>query len=175
MRQLILRDLEEEGWSLDSDDTPTNEANSERSPLSGTVLRIAEEGEPEEDVRRQDKEPPSFQIVRKGRKQPFSNEGTDSEIFSKRNHGMSLTLFLGLLSSACPFFSNLLTFLLLTFGTLFILCIAVVAGPSSSSVPDNISDDVTLNSQQSSKARGERAAQGNDNQTGHDILWFTSG
>ncbi|XP_056884262.1 rho guanine nucleotide exchange factor 11 isoform X5 [Takifugu flavidus] len=103
LRQLILRDLEEEGWSHDSDDTPTNEAASERSPLSGTVLRIAEEGEPEEDGRRQDEEPPSFQVVRK----------------------------------------------------------AVVAGPSSSSVPDDISDDVTLNSQQSSKARGERAAQGN--------------
>lgn len=71
LRQLILRDLEEEGWSHDSDDTPTNEANSERSPLSGTVLRIAEEGEPEEDVRRQDEEPPSFQVVRKGRKNRF--------------------------------------------------------------------------------------------------------
>lgn len=56
-----------------------------------------------------------------------------------------------------------------------ILCIAVVAGPSSSSVPDDISDDVTLNSQQSSKAKGESAAQGNNNQTGHDILWLTSG
>lgn len=65
LRQLILRDLEEEEWSHD---TPTNEAASERSPLSGTVLRIAEEGEPEEDVRRQDEEPPSFQVVRKGRK-----------------------------------------------------------------------------------------------------------
>lgn len=71
LRQLILRDLEEEGWSQDSDDTPTNEAASERSPLSGTVLRIAEEGEPEEDVRPQGEEAPSFQVVRKGRKTRF--------------------------------------------------------------------------------------------------------
>lgn len=68
LRQLILQDLEEEGWSHNSDDTPTNEGASERSPLSGTVLRIAEEGEPEEDIRRQDEDPPSFQVVRKGRK-----------------------------------------------------------------------------------------------------------
>lgn len=36
------------------------------------------------------------------------------------------------------------------------LCVAVVAGPPpSSSVPDDISDDVTLPSDQSSKSRGE--------------------
>lgn len=59
--------------------------------------------------------------------------------------------------------------------TLYSLCIAVVAGPSSSSVPECITDDVALASEQSSKARGEHATQGNDNQTGRDILLFTSG
>lgn len=77
LRQLILRDLEEEGWSHDSDDTPTNEAAGQRSPLSeqqpssGTVLNIAEEHEPEDDVRHQDDEQPRFQVVRKGRNEPF--------------------------------------------------------------------------------------------------------
>lgn len=52
------------------------------------------------------------------------------------------------------------------------LCIAVVAGPSSSSVPDDITDDVTLPSDQSSKPRGKDTAQGNDNQTGQDSHSF---
>lgn len=43
-----------------------------------------------------------------------------------------------------------------------ILWIAVVAGPSSSSVPDDLTDDVALPFDQSSKPRGEDAAQGND-------------
>uniref|UniRef100_A0A672II00 Rho guanine nucleotide exchange factor (GEF) 11 n=1 Tax=Salarias fasciatus TaxID=181472 RepID=A0A672II00_SALFA len=34
LRQLILRDLEEDGWSHDSDDTPTNETATERSALA---------------------------------------------------------------------------------------------------------------------------------------------
>lgn len=88
---------------------------------------------------------------------------------------MNVTVFLSVLSSACPLFSKLLTFLLLNFGTLYSLCIAVVAGPSSSSVPECITDDVALASEQSSKARGEHATQGNDNQTGRDIVLFTSG
>lgn len=44
----------------------------------------------------------------------------------------------------------------------YLLCIAVVAGPSSSSsVPDDITDDVTLPSDQSSKPRGKATEQGN--------------
>lgn len=68
LRQLILRDLEEEGWSHDSDDTPTNEAAGERSleeeeEEKETFLKIAEE-----DAQHQDEEQPGFQVVRKGRR-----------------------------------------------------------------------------------------------------------
>lgn len=48
------------------------------------------------------------------------------------------------------------------------LCVAVVAGPPSSSVLD----DVTLPAEQSSKPRGKDTAQGNDNQTGRDSQSF---
>lgn len=80
LRQLILRDLEEEGWSHDSDDTPTNEAAgergppSERPPPSETVLKIAEECEPEEDAEHEDAEQQGFQVVRKGRNKRPGND-----------------------------------------------------------------------------------------------------
>lgn len=61
LRQLILRDLEEEDWRNVSDDTPTNEAPSQHAPPAAAVLQIAEEREPEE------AEQPGFQVVRKGR------------------------------------------------------------------------------------------------------------
>ncbi|XP_042367766.1 rho guanine nucleotide exchange factor 11 isoform X5 [Plectropomus leopardus] len=108
LRQLILRDLEEDGWSHDSDDTPTNETGNERSPFGKrqrpesieTILNFSTnewEAEPEEVLPPDAEQPSGVQVVRK----------------------------------------------------------AVVAGPSSSpSVPDDITDDVTLPSDQSSKPRG---------------------
>ncbi|XP_041820615.1 rho guanine nucleotide exchange factor 11 isoform X2 [Chelmon rostratus] len=114
LKQLILRDLEEDGWSHDSDDTPTNETANERNSIAEqrrpesleTVLSFSThdwEAEPE-GVPPPDAEQPGVQVVRK----------------------------------------------------------AVVAGPSSSSsVPDDITDDVTLPSDQSSNPRGEATAQGN--------------
>ncbi|KAF3697778.1 Rho guanine nucleotide exchange factor 11 RhoGEF glutamate transport modulator GTRAP48 [Channa argus] len=112
LRQLILQDLQEDGWSHDSDDTPTNETVNEMStetqrPESlDTVHSFCKdewEAEPEL-VSPTDTEKPSVQVVRK----------------------------------------------------------AVVAGPSSSSsVPDDITSDVSLTSDQSSKPRGEATKQGN--------------
>ncbi|CAB1345437.1 unnamed protein product [Coregonus sp. 'balchen'] len=76
LRQLILRDLEEDGWSHDSVGTPTNEAANERSPFndrqrpasSETLLSVspsqweAEHAEaPPSEV-----ESPSVHVVRKG-------------------------------------------------------------------------------------------------------------
>ncbi|XP_072232044.1 rho guanine nucleotide exchange factor 11 isoform X3 [Leuresthes tenuis] len=113
LRQLILRDLEEDG-SHDSDDTPTNETADRRGSLSEkqrpespeTVLNFSAnewDGEPEE-VSASDAGQHDVQVVRK----------------------------------------------------------AVVAGPpSSSSVPDDITDDVGFPSDQSSKSRGEGKKQGN--------------
>ncbi|XP_034086309.1 rho guanine nucleotide exchange factor 11 isoform X3 [Gymnodraco acuticeps] len=116
LRQLILRDLDEDGWSHNSDDTPTNETTNERSSFTErqrpesleTVLNFSTnewEAEPEEEAPPLDSEQPSsVQVVRK----------------------------------------------------------AVVAGPSSSSsVPDDITADVTLPSDQSHEPRGEATAQGN--------------
>uniref|UniRef100_A0A3Q1ER16 Rho guanine nucleotide exchange factor 11 n=1 Tax=Acanthochromis polyacanthus TaxID=80966 RepID=A0A3Q1ER16_9TELE len=105
LRQLILQDLEEDGWSHDSDDTPTNETATERSSFTErqrpesleTVLNFSTnewEAEPDEALL-PDAAQPSVQVMRK----------------------------------------------------------AVVAG-SSSSVPDGITDDATLPSDQSSKSRG---------------------
>ncbi|XP_070785812.1 rho guanine nucleotide exchange factor 11 [Enoplosus armatus] len=114
LRHLILRDFEEDGWSHDSDDTPTNETSNERNSFTErqrpesleTVLSFSTnewEAEPEE-VPPPDAEQPSVQVIRK----------------------------------------------------------AVVAGPSSSSsVPEDITDDVTLPSNQSSKPRGKATTQGN--------------
>ncbi|XP_026208449.1 rho guanine nucleotide exchange factor 11 isoform X2 [Anabas testudineus] len=114
LRQLILQDLQEDGWSHDSDDTPTNETVNERSSSAErqrpesleTVLSLCTnewESEPEH-IPPSDAEKRNIQVVRK----------------------------------------------------------AVVAGPSSSSsVPDGITDDVTLPSDQSSKPRGEATTQGN--------------
>ncbi|XP_034412634.1 LOW QUALITY PROTEIN: rho guanine nucleotide exchange factor 11 [Cyclopterus lumpus] len=70
LRQLILRDLEEDGWSHDSDDTPTNQAAERRRPESPeAVLNFsADEWEAEPDVEDPppDAEPSSsVQIVRK--------------------------------------------------------------------------------------------------------------
>ncbi|XP_037614086.1 rho guanine nucleotide exchange factor 11 isoform X3 [Sebastes umbrosus] len=115
LRQLIIRDLEEDGWSHDSDDTPTNETANERNSFAErqrpesleTVLNFSInewEAEPEEEAPPPDAEQPSsVQVIRK----------------------------------------------------------AVVAGPSSSSVPEDITADVTLPSDQSSKPRGEATTQGN--------------
>lgn len=72
LRQLILRDLEDEGWSHDSDDTPTNEASGEALPGA------SEEHEPG----RRDSEQSGFQVVRKGRKKKkksFSGENQNQE------------------------------------------------------------------------------------------------
>ncbi|KAK2862956.1 hypothetical protein Q5P01_002489 [Channa striata] len=112
LRQLILQDMHEDGWSHDSDDTPTNETVNEMSterqrPESlDTVLSFCTDewdAEPELGPPT-DAEKPSVQVVRK----------------------------------------------------------AVVAGPSSSSsVPDDITNDVSLPSDQSSKRRGEATKQGN--------------
>ncbi|KAM6959698.1 LOW QUALITY PROTEIN: rho guanine nucleotide exchange factor 11 [Tautogolabrus adspersus] len=111
LRQLIIRDLEEDGWSHDSDDTPTNETANQRNSFSErqrpesleTVLNFSTsewEAEPEE-APPPEAEQASVQVVRK----------------------------------------------------------AVVAGPSSSSsLPDDITDDV---SDQSSKPRGGATTQGN--------------
>ncbi|XP_045919768.1 rho guanine nucleotide exchange factor 11 isoform X2 [Micropterus dolomieu] len=114
LRHLILQDFEDDGWSHDSDDTPTNETSIERSSFTErqrpesleTVLNFSAnewEAEPEE-VLPPDPEHLGVQVIRK----------------------------------------------------------AVVAGPpSSSSVPDDITDDVTLPSDQSSEPRGEATMQGN--------------
>ncbi|XP_070710540.1 rho guanine nucleotide exchange factor 11 isoform X2 [Pempheris klunzingeri] len=76
LRQLILRDLEEDGWSHDSDDTPTNETANERSSFTErqrpesleTVLNFSTndwEAEPDE-VPPSDTEQHSVQVIRKG-------------------------------------------------------------------------------------------------------------
>uniref|UniRef100_A0A1A8IVW3 Rho guanine nucleotide exchange factor (GEF) 11 n=2 Tax=Nothobranchius kuhntae TaxID=321403 RepID=A0A1A8IVW3_NOTKU len=109
LRQLILQDLDEDGWSHNSDDTPTNEmTNGERSLTETeqpdsleTILGVEEEesnGAPPSDTTQ-----PSVKVVRK----------------------------------------------------------AVVAGPPSSSLPDGITDDVSLPPDQSSSSRGEARVQGN--------------
>ncbi|XP_029931494.1 rho guanine nucleotide exchange factor 11 isoform X2 [Myripristis murdjan] len=75
LRQLIFRDLEEDGWSHDSDDTPTNETANERSSFSETqrpesletVLSFSTnqwEAEPDEALP-SNPEQASFQVVRK--------------------------------------------------------------------------------------------------------------
>ncbi|XP_029382112.1 rho guanine nucleotide exchange factor 11 isoform X1 [Echeneis naucrates] len=112
LRQLISRDLEEDGWSHDSDDTPTNETANDGSSFSETqrlesleaALNLSTDWEAEpEEAPPPDTEQPNVQVVRK----------------------------------------------------------AMVAGPSSSSVPDGITDNVSLPLDQSSKLRGEATAQGN--------------
>ncbi|XP_071372045.1 rho guanine nucleotide exchange factor 11 [Centroberyx affinis] len=76
LRQLIFRDLEEDGWSHDSDDTPTNETANERSSFTErqrpesleTVLNFSTdqwEAEPEE-APPSDAEQSSVHVVRKG-------------------------------------------------------------------------------------------------------------
>ncbi|XP_065806961.1 rho guanine nucleotide exchange factor 11 isoform X3 [Labrus bergylta] len=75
LRQLIIRDLEEDGWSHDSDDTPTNETGNRRSSFSErqrpesleTVLNFSTgewEAEPEE-APPPEAEQSSVQVVRK--------------------------------------------------------------------------------------------------------------
>ncbi|KAJ0006225.1 hypothetical protein NQD34_013498 [Periophthalmus magnuspinnatus] len=106
LRQLILRDLEEDGWSQDSDDTPTNETATEGSftekqrPESlETVLNFSTNEEQEEP------EAPPETV----------NENTEQPRVVRK---------------------------------------AVVGGSFSSSVPDDITDDVTLSSHQSSEPNG---------------------
>lgn len=55
------------------------------------------------------------------------------------------------------------------FHTSIFFCIAVVAGPSSSSVPDGISDDVTLLSDCSAEPRGKAPVQGKDDHIGQVV------
>nr|XP_015802089.2 rho guanine nucleotide exchange factor 11 isoform X2 [Nothobranchius furzeri] len=109
LRQLILQDLDEDGWSHNSDDTPTNEmtnggrslTETEQPDSLETILGVEEEesnGAPPSDTTQ-----PSVKVVRK----------------------------------------------------------AVVAGPPSSSLPDGITDDVSLPPDQSSSSRGEARVQGN--------------
>ncbi|KAL0970105.1 hypothetical protein UPYG_G00237190 [Umbra pygmaea] len=111
LRHLIFRDLEEDGWSHNSDGTPTNETSDDRSPInepqrpasSETLLTVSHIPREEEHV---DGSPsgagsPSVHVVRK----------------------------------------------------------AVVAG--SPSVPDDITDDVSLRLDQSPKPRGGAGGQGN--------------
>lgn len=85
LRQLILRDLEEDSWSHDSDDTPTNETANERSSFTErqrpesleTVLNFSInewEAEPEEVPPPDAEQPSSVQVVRKG-------NGSDGEKF----------------------------------------------------------------------------------------------
>lgn len=71
-----MRDLEEDGWSHDSNDTPTNETANERSsfterqqhePLETGPNFSADEWEAEpEEVLPPEAERPSVQVVRKG-------------------------------------------------------------------------------------------------------------
>uniref|UniRef100_A0A3Q3ARQ4 Rho guanine nucleotide exchange factor 11 n=1 Tax=Kryptolebias marmoratus TaxID=37003 RepID=A0A3Q3ARQ4_KRYMA len=105
LRHLILQDLDEDGWSHNSDDTPTNKMTNGGSSLTErrrpesleTVLNLSTEEEAGPDVcLPTDIRQPSLKVVRK----------------------------------------------------------AVVAGPPPSSVPDGITDDVSLLSNQSSKSRG---------------------
>ncbi|XP_062416583.1 rho guanine nucleotide exchange factor 11 isoform X4 [Pungitius pungitius] len=73
LRQLILRDFEEDAWSHNSDDTPTNEAASERSSLTERRRPESPEAAPNdrEAGRRAEAPPPdvqrpgSVQVVRK--------------------------------------------------------------------------------------------------------------
>uniref|UniRef100_A0A7N6BCW1 Rho guanine nucleotide exchange factor (GEF) 11 n=1 Tax=Anabas testudineus TaxID=64144 RepID=A0A7N6BCW1_ANATE len=76
LRQLILQDLQEDGWSHDSDDTPTNETVNERSSSAErqrpesleTVLSLCTnewESEPEH-IPPSDAEKRNIQVVRKG-------------------------------------------------------------------------------------------------------------
>ncbi|XP_060887898.1 rho guanine nucleotide exchange factor 11 isoform X2 [Labrus mixtus] len=75
LRQLIIRDLEEDGWSHDSDDTPTNEMGNQRNSFTErqrpesleTVLNFSTgewEAEPEE-APPPEAEQSSVQVVRK--------------------------------------------------------------------------------------------------------------
>uniref|UniRef100_A0A1A8QEP7 Rho guanine nucleotide exchange factor (GEF) 11 n=1 Tax=Nothobranchius rachovii TaxID=451742 RepID=A0A1A8QEP7_9TELE len=111
LRQLILQDLDEDGWSHNSDDTPTNEmtnggrslTETEQPDSLETILGVEEEEEESNGAPPSDTTQPSVKVVRK----------------------------------------------------------AVVAGPPSSSLPDGITDDVSLPPDQSSSSRGEARVQGN--------------
>lgn len=77
LRQLILRDLDEDRWSHNSDDTPTNEtANGRRSSLAEeqrpesleTVLNFStDDYEAEAGPEPSDNEQHNVQVVRKGK------------------------------------------------------------------------------------------------------------
>ncbi|KAL6118413.1 arhgef11 [Pungitius sinensis] len=78
LRQLILRDFEEDAWSHNSDDTPTNEAASESSSLTErrrpeSPETVLNSGADEREAERRAEAPPpdaqrpgSVQVVRKG-------------------------------------------------------------------------------------------------------------
>ncbi|XP_029610056.1 rho guanine nucleotide exchange factor 11 isoform X2 [Salmo trutta] len=111
LRQLIFRDLEEDGWSHGSDGTPTNEAVNERSPFN--------------DQQR----PPSSETllsVSPSQWEAEHAEAPPSEVESPSVH---------------------------------VVRKAVVAG--SPSIPDDITEDVTLHSDQSPEPRGEASVRGN--------------
>ncbi|KAM8882688.1 rho guanine nucleotide exchange factor 11 isoform 3-T3 [Synchiropus picturatus] len=111
LRQLILRDLDEDGWSHDSDDTPTNDTSNEQSSLAGK------------------KRPGSAETV-------LSSSTTEWETEE--------------VATSDPPDNN----------TFHVVRKAMVAGSSSSSVNDGITDDVNVLSQQSSKST-EATDQGN--------------
>lgn len=76
LRQLIFRDLED-GWSQDSDDTPTNETANERSSFTDRPGAELSEHAPSETPSQWGEEPieapplevlqPAVQVVRKGK------------------------------------------------------------------------------------------------------------
>lgn len=77
LRQLIFRDLED-GWSQDSDDTPTNETANERSSFAEGPRAEFPEPAPSETPSQWGEEPveapplevrqPAVQVVRKGKR-----------------------------------------------------------------------------------------------------------
>ncbi|XP_029942451.1 rho guanine nucleotide exchange factor 11 isoform X2 [Salarias fasciatus] len=133
LRQLILRDLEEDGWSHDSDDTPTNETATERSALAEPTppppepleaILASSAGEWEEPEQAPPEQVPPEEAPPE-EAPPEEAPPSDAELQSFQ-----------------------------------VMRKAVVAGPppSSSSVPDGTSDHV---SHQSAGSRGGAKAEGN--------------
>ncbi|XP_045556411.1 rho guanine nucleotide exchange factor 11 isoform X6 [Salmo salar] len=111
LRQLIFRDLEEDGWSHGSDGTPTNEAANERSPFNDQQRLPSSE---------------TLLSVSPSQWEAEHAEAPPSEVESPCVH---------------------------------VVRKAVVAG--SPSIPDDITEDVTLHSDQSPEPRGEASVRGN--------------
>ncbi|XP_038831392.1 rho guanine nucleotide exchange factor 11-like isoform X1 [Salvelinus namaycush] len=111
LRQLIFRDLEEDGWSHGSDGTPTNEAANERSPFNDQQRSTSSE---------------TLLSVSPSQWEAEHAEASPSEVESPSVH---------------------------------VVRKAVVAG--SPSIPVDITEDVTLHSDQSPEPRGEASVRGN--------------